>query len=360
MSENADKESKIFPPTPRRIKKAREDGQVGKSNEVPTAATMLISAIAIAATGPEIMRAMMTCTTTAFQRSVEAAYDMNPVWNVFVNSIVALGWAFMPFVALLFVALLAAHIGQTGLLIAPKSLMPKASRLNAFKKIKDILGPAPALMRTTVAALKIGFVGLVVVAVIMDDLGELQTAASREPAALLLSLGNAIVKLMFATGLALAVVAVIDFTYQRTRYINNLKMTREEVKKENKDEEGTPEVKQRRKNMYRELTLNRVLEAVPNADVVVTNPTHFAVALRYEQGHDAAPRVVAKGQDALALQIRRIARKNGVPMIENRPLARALWRKVRVGRVIPLDLYEAVAAVLAHVYRIKQREGVRA
>ena len=357
MSENADKQSKIFDPSPRRIRKAREDGQVGKSNEVATAATVLISAIAIAMTGEQIMTAFMNTTTTAFTRAPDAAVDFSAVLDVFVTGMISIGWSLVPFACLLMITLVAAHVGQTGLLIAPKALAPDLGRLNAFKKIKDILGPTPALMRTAVAILKIFFVGLVVTVVVLGDLDELRQAASREPATLLVSLGQSIVKLMFAAGIALAVVAVINFIYQHPRYINNLKMTHEEVKQENKEDEGSPETKSRRKSMYRELTLNKVLEEVPKADVVVTNPTHFAVALRYEQGVDAVLRVVAKGLDALALQIRRVARKNGVPVIENRPLARGLWRKVKVGRLIPLDLYEAVAAVLAHVYRIRQQQG---
>jgi flagellar biosynthetic protein FlhB len=360
VSENADKQSKIFDPSPRRIRKAREDGQVAKSNEVATAATVLISAIAITVSGEGIMKAFMDTTTTAFRRSVDAAVDFQAVWDMFSYSMITIGWSLAPFACLLFVALIAAHMGQVGILIAPKALAPKMDRLNAFKKIKEILGPTQALMRATVAFLKILFVGIVVAMVVLEDIDELRRAASKEPSALLISLGYSVIKLMFAAGIALSVVAVIDFIYQRTRYINNLKMTRDEVKQENKEEEGMPEVKSRRKSLYRELTLNKVLEAVPNADVVVTNPTHFAVALRYEQGSDVAPRVVAKGRDNLALQIRRIARKHGVPIVENRPLARGLWRKVKVGRMIPLDLYEAVAAVLAHIYRIKQRlEGTR-
>ena len=132
-------------------------------------------------------------------------------------------------------------------------------------------------------------------------------------------------------------------------------MTHEEVKRENKEEEGSPEVKARRKSLYRELTLNKVLDEVPNADVIVTNPSHYAVALRYSADKDLAPRVVAKGVDQMALTIRRIARRNGVPVMENRKLARTLHRKVKVGRLIPMEMYEAVAAVLAHVYRLKRR-----
>ena len=174
MSENADKQSKIFDPSPRRIRKAREDGQVGKSNEVATAATVLISAIAIAMTGEQIMTAFMNTTTTAFTRAPDAAVDFSAVLDVFVTGMISIGWSLVPFACLLMITLVAAHVGQTGLLIAPKALAPDLGRLNAFKKIKDILGPTPALMRTAVAILKIFFVGLVVTVVVLGDLDELR------------------------------------------------------------------------------------------------------------------------------------------------------------------------------------------
>ena len=132
-------------------------------------------------------------------------------------------------------------------------------------------------------------------------------------------------------------------------------LTRDEVKRENREDEGSPELKGFRKRRAREISLNQVIREVPKADVIVTNPTHFAVALRYQQGKDVAPRVVSKGVESMALNIRRIARQNGVPIVENRRLARTLHRKVRVGHLVPPDFFEAVAEVLAHVYRIRQR-----
>jgi len=170
----------------------------------------------------------------------------------------------------------------------------------------------------------------------------------------MLAVADAVIRIMLAAGFALIVVALIDYSYQRTRWFNQLKMTREEVKQEHKEQEGSPEIKSKRKSMYRELTLNRVMEEVPLADVIVTNPTHFAVALRYDSDKEGAPRVVAKGLDAMALVIRRVARQNSVPIVENRPLARALHREVKVGRPIPESFYQAVAEVLAYVYRIRR------
>lgn len=355
MSDNADQESKTFDPTPRRLKKSREDGEVAKSREVATAAIVLAGGIAFLATGQAVMASLVGGAQSAFSRSGEAAADMGASLDVLVTLVVEVGVALIPFTLLVLGAAVLAHIAQAGILIAPKALLPKFSRINPFSRMKEVLGPAPALMRAGVALLKIIFVGLVVAAVASTEVSDVELAGSRGMDAMLLRLGSAVIRVLLSAGLALCVVALIDFSWQRYRHIKKLKMTREEIKQENKDEEGAPEIKGKRKHMYRELTLNRVLEEVPRADVVVTNPSHFAVALRYEAGQDGAPRVVAKGIDALALTIRRVARQNSVPIVENRLLARALWRKVKVGRPIPTKHFQAVAEVLAHVYRIKHR-----
>lgn len=355
MSENADPQAKIFDPTPRRIRQARDEGQVAKSREIPTAAVVLAAGIAIFTTGQSIFAALMNSTTHTFRNAASASNDLNGAISGLTDSLVAVGMALIPFFLMVCGAALLGHIGQTGILVAPKAIAPKFERINPFKRIKEVLGPANAGMRTGVALLKMLFIGVVVGMVAADELAAVQSAATRGVAPMLMGLGSACVRVMLSAGIAFCVPALIDFTWQRHKHNKQLKMTREEIKKESREDEGSPEMKGKRKQMHRELTLNRVLEEVPNADVIVTNPTHFAVALRYEQGVDFAPRVVAKGTDAMAMTIRRIARQNSVPIVENRRLARTLHRTVKVGRSVPNELFAAVAEVLAYVYRLKAR-----
>ena len=355
MSDTADKQSKTFDPTPRRLRQARDEGQVAKSSEVATAGVVLAAGVAMIATGKGVVVALTRGARAAFERSSEAAVDIGATGEVLSETLSSVGLALIPFVFLVLVAAVLCHVGQTGFMLSPKALAPKFSRINPFSRIKEVLGPVPAGMRMLVALLKMAFVGMVVFAVASGEIEDVQLAASRGANSMLMRLGASVIRVFLAAGVALCIIALIDFAYQKNRHITNLKMTRDEVKRENREEDGAPELKNRRKHMHRELTLNRVLEEVPKADVIVTNPTHFAVALRYEAGRDVAPRVVAKGVDALALTIRKIARKHTVPIVENRPLARALWRKVKVGRPVPTEHFQAVAQVLAHVYRIKQR-----
>jgi flagellar biosynthetic protein FlhB len=160
-----------------------------------------------------------------------------------------------------------------------------------------------------------------------------------------------------ATTVVITMMAIPDYIWQRKQMDEQLKMTRQEYKRDQEEQEGKPLIKQRRRQMHRDLSLNKIIENVPQADVIVTNPTHFAVAIKYDPEAGRAPIVTAKGTDALAMQIRGIARRHGVPIVENRPLARTLWRKVKVGKQIPSQLFQAVAEVLAKVYRRKRASG---
>ncbi len=357
MSDTADKQSKTFDPTPRRLKQARDEGQVAQSKEVPTAVMVMAAGIACYATGQNVMSALLNGAAHTFRRSVDASADMSVAIEAFGSTMGSLAAALMPFTLMILAGATLANLVQTGIVVSPKALAPKWERIDPIKRFKELLGPGPALMRVSVAVLKLIFIGIVVGLVAAEEISDVQLIGSRDVSFMLGRLGSAIVKILISAGLALCIVALIDFAYQKHRHISQLKMTRDEVKKEQKEDEGTPEVKSKRKVMHRELSMNRIMQEVPNADVIVTNPTHFAVALRYDTGSDFAPRVVAKGTDQLAMTIRRIARKNGVPVVENRLLARTLWRKVKVGRYIPMDLFQAVAEVLAHVYRIKKRLG---
>jgi len=355
MSDSPEKHEKVFDPTPRRLQEAKDDAQVCKSREVGTAAMVLAAAIGVVMTGQAFMATLVNGARESFIRAPEAAAGVQPIIDVFTAYIGKLAWVLTPLIGLMLLVAVLSNIGQTGVVFSMKAVKPKWDNVNPFKKIKELFSPAQASMKVATAVLKIGFVGTVVAIIVADELQDIQLVATRDVDRIASDLDSAAVRILLSTGICLCVVGVIDFIYQKRRYIQNLKMTHEEIKRERKDSEGSPELKGRRKSMHRDLTLNKVLKEVPRADVVVTNPTHYAVALRYIQGVDSAPRVVAKGVDSLALTIRQIARRNNVPIVENRPLARVLWRKVKVGRGVPMDLFQAVAEVLAHVYRLRQR-----
>ena len=355
MSDQPEKYAKVYDPSPQRLQKAKDDGNVCKSKEVATAAMAMASGVGVLVVGHQFFGVLMDGATEAFSRSHEAAGGIQPIIEVFRGFSGNIALVLTPLIAIMLITAVLANVGQTGVIFSMKAIQPKLERVNPFKKIKELFSPTQASMRVLVAIMKLAFVGIVVAIIVADELSDVQLLASRDVDTIALDLGLAAVRILMATGISLCIVALIDFIYQKKRYIENLKMTHEEVKRERKDNEGSPEIKGKRKSMYRQLTLNRVLDEVPKADVVVTNPTHYAVALRYVQGADAAPRVVAKGVDSLALTIRKIARRNNVPVVENRPLARVLWRKVKVGHGVPVDFYQAVAEVLAHVYQLRQK-----
>ncbi|MFT5431859.1 MAG: flagellar biosynthetic protein FlhB [Myxococcota bacterium] len=356
-----DKQSKTFDPTPARIDKARRDGDVAKSREVSTAATILFAGIGFWLTGTHIMDALVLASRSAMRQTAAAAGDITVVFRVFATSMLEVAIATGPLIGLIVFSGTMGHLAQTGILIVPKKLAPDPSRLNLVKGLGNILGPSAALMRTAVALLKMSLVGVAVMLVLSLQLDGLHLTVVHPIEQTLGTLGKAVLQLLFAAGIALCLVAVVDFIYQRVKHKNKLKMSRDEMKRESRENDGSPEIKQKRKSMYRSLTMNRIIEEVPHADVIITNPTHYAVALRYEPGRDVAPRVVAKGVDAMALTIRKIARKHGVPIIENRPLARGLHAKVKAGHPIPADYFSAVAQVLGQVFRKNPRRngGIR-
>ena len=244
---------------------------------------------------------------------------------------------------------------QTGFNWAPKAMAIKLDRLNPAQRFKDIFGFKKLTINTLLSSAKIFAAGFIVWLILQDKMVAIAALPLGTFEGAMRLLVSEITELFLWVTVTLAIIAAADYVWQKYQLTDSLKMTREEMKRERIEEEGQPEIRGRRKQMHRELSMNRILEEVPQADVIVTNPTHFAVALRYRPGQDKAPMVTAKGADELAAHIRAIARQNGVPIIEHRPLARTLWRKVKVGRAVPSNLYQAVAEVLARVYRSRRK-----
>jgi flagellar biosynthetic protein FlhB len=244
---------------------------------------------------------------------------------------------------------------QTGLRFTPKKLEPKISELSVVKGFKRIFS-ANSLMEFLKSLFKIIvvlFVGLIAVVPFMRSPPQMVDAP------LVVTLTHAhdmVVLLLAAVVIALLLLAAADFAWQRHQHRNQLKMSKQEMKDEHKDQEGDPQVKSKIRQLRAQRSRQRMMSAVPEASVVVTNPTHFAVALQYEMESMAAPTVVAKGQDLIALKIREIAKENDVPIVENPPLARALYKAVEIDDEIPQEHYKAVAEVIGYVMKLKQKD----
>ncbi len=353
MGEHTEREERKFDPTPRRIDEARRQGRVAQSRDLNGSVQLAVGLIVAATVGPWWVRRTASAVARLLERVGEAPGG-TPRWGDAVA--LALRGMLLPALALcaaLGVGAVAASMLQTRLLFAPEAVLPRWENVDPLRRARDLFAPSKLGVRLAIVVARL-LLPAAALWLVLAHFMPLLAATSRGSLASLLAALGRVGGVEWGVAAALFVaVALADYAWQRHQWWSNLKMTYEEYKRERIEQEGQPEVKQRRRRMHRELTLNQVIEAVPKATVVVTNPTHIAVALRYRSGIDRAPVVVAKGVDAMALQIRSIARRHGVPIVEHRPLARTLWRTVRVGRPISSNLYRAVAEVLARVYRAR-------
>lgn len=336
-------------PTPRARRRARREGHVARSQEVGVAAALLAAALGIRLCFPSAARSV-----ASGMRDLLAAAPSAPSLSVagrIVREMVLVGA--VPFIAIGVVLALAGGLAQSGFVLAPGALRPKLSRLSPRQNLER-LRPGVLGWEAARSVMKLGLLAILAWGPIREAIVDAGRAGS---------LGHAVSAFgehawaILARAAAFAVlVAVADYAFARVRTRRSQRMTRREVLEEHKETEGDPLVRMHRRRRHRELSRNRMLVEVASADVVVTNPTHLAVALRYRPG-EPAPRVVAKGADRFARKIRAVAYRHGVFVREEAPLARALYRRCRVGQFIPPALYEAVALVLAIAYR-RRRQGV--
>lgn len=356
MAEETGQERNL-PPTPKRLADARREGQVPRSRDL--AHLLLLGG---AAAGMMLLAAPLGTSTlklVATGLTFDAAFLADPTRIVARagDLVLAAALHLAPLLAVMALAAVAAPLALGGWTFVPSVVAPKPERLNPANGIKRMFSAAALveLAKVMLIALLLATVGGFYVYSNLSEFAQL--AHESLPAAMshfgvLLAFGFA---LLVAT---LAATAAIDVPFQIYRHRSKLKMTLEEVRRENKETEGDPHIKARIRSAQREMARKRMMAAVPNADVVVTNPTHYAVAIKYLEGRSAAPIVVAKGADAIAEKIKELARAHGVPRLEAPPLARALYRHVELGAEIPAALYGAVAQVLAYVFGLKC--GIRA
>lgn len=350
-----DDDGKTEDPTPTRLAEVQKRGDTPLSKELVQGGVLVIAAIALRWCGGWLIETLGALLRSNLQ--VDPGRRVDSIGAACQSLAHAATTVALP-LGLLFVLLVGATLlfgyGQIGVHWAGEAVGWKLERVNPFTNFRRVLNPQ-SLARTAFAALKL----LVLLLVLWLALGhrwpELLMLHERGVPAGAHEIADLVLSLLLWVGVVVFVLALGDFAWQRWDFLQRNKMTKQEVEDERKRSEGDPTMKQRQRRARNELLKQRMLTAVPKADVIVVNPTHFSVALRYDRKRDAAPTVVAKGQDEVALQIREIARQHGVPLMSDPPLARALYRAVKVGQAIPEKFYQAVATVLSHVYRLKGR-----
>ncbi len=338
--------------TPKRLKEARDKGQVARSREFNTTAVMLASAAAVLLLGPALAGDIADLVRDALVIERDRLFDPQYLAVALAETATAALAAIAPFLVVTFIAALLAPIVIGGWAFSFKAIAPKLEKLNPVKGLKRVFG-ARGLMELAKAMAKFLFVGAVSV-VLLKQLANDFLQLSREPVGMaLIDAASLIAWSLLILSAPLLVIAAIDVPFQLFQHAKQLKMTRQEVRDEHKETDGNPELKGRIRALQQEVASRRMMEEVPKADVVITNPTHFAVALSYDETSMGAPRVVAKGADEVAARIRAVALDNEVPLFSAPPLARALHAGTRLGQEIPAELYTAVAQVLAYVYQLR-------
>ncbi len=342
--------------TPKRREDARKEGNVLRSMEINSAFAMLFGFLILAIWGPGMWRALVNDVTVRLQTMGEVGtrdFTNEVAMNMFIDVVRIMAIVTAPVMFGMLVVGVLASVVQVKPKVTPSVIKPRFSKMNPINGAKQKFGPA-ALFELVKNLLKMIVVGVPAGLLLWGRRDELLALGDAEP----IAAAALVVDLTMAIGFRVAGIyvgiAILDYLYQRHRYEKNLKMTKHEVKQEMKQQELSPELKAAQRRRQRDMARRRMLDDVPTADVIITNPTHYAVALKYDSER-GAPQVVAKGVDLLALRIREIADTAGVQRVENRPLARELYATVEVGNLIPAELYAAVAEVLAYVYRVEER-----
>lgn len=346
------KDNKTEKATDHRRHKAREEGQVARSRELSATAALMAGVLVLCANGPEDLARWRQFFRTALDCAVTNQLSMaTPLFPA--TARLVLGWSWKPLMAAWGVAVLATLV-QGGILFAPKLLQPDVNKLNPAKRLGQIFGMMTIvqLLKALIPGSAIVFVAVNVIRREWPQLGLGLWASPRQLSAHLFAL---VFEIFWKSSLIMLAWSAVDYFAALRKFEDDLRMSKEDVKEEMKQMDGNPATKARIRRLQRQARRNRMLKDTRRATVVVTNPTHFAVALEYGEAM-AAPTVVAKGQNLLAQQIKEIARWEGIPVIENPPLAQSLYRTVEVGQAIPEKLYAAVAEVLAYVFKMKARQ----
>jgi flagellar biosynthetic protein FlhB len=348
-------DEKTEKPTPRRLQEARKKGNIAKSTDINTAVVLLVGVFLVKWQFGAIGERMTAITYQALGQLPKEDFTTTTLMTVFVHLSLQYAMIVGPILLVLLLAGLAANYLQVGILFTAEPLQPKLEKINPIAGFKRLFSRR-SVIETLKAILKMTVVGYLAYKVLVDRYAELTATVLADRSSMAMLFGAVGWEIAWKSVLALLVFGVLDYFYQRWEHEKGLKMTKQEVKDEAKQSEGDPMVKGRIRRLQREAARRRMMNEVPKATVVITNPTHFAIALKYDRGDMEAPRCVAKGMDLVAQKIKAIAAEHDVPMVENVPLARALYKKVEIDEEIPEDMYAAVAEILVMVDRMNKKK----
>jgi flagellar biosynthetic protein FlhB len=353
-------EDRTEPATAKRREEARQRGEVAKSPELTSALVLLAGLYGLRYCGESLMNGLRDLTQTSLSNlSAFQATELG-VRTLFTGLLIKTTTLMTPVMLVLSAMAVVASAAQVGLILSSKPLSPDLSRIDPLKGLQRLCSMR-SLVELGKSLLKVLLVGYVLRKVLIGALPQLQDLQNADFVTSLGVAGSIAWDMARQTAIMLVIVGAVDYVVQRRQHEARLRMTKQEVKQEAKEQEGDPQIKGKIRQRQREMARGRMMQAVPSATAVVTNPTHIAVALSYDGGKMAAPKVVAKGQGLVAQRIKEIAQEHRVPIIENKPLARGLYKEVEIGDSVPPDLYKAVAEVLAFVYKLsgKVPQGMR-
>ncbi len=353
MAEGDSGQEKTEEPTARRLEKAREEGQVARSKELGTMAVLMSGAVGLLLFGGWIAEALLSILRESFLLDRQDIYDSNQMGAHILSSAEAIAWASLPFFLLMLVAAIVGHTALGGFLFSWKTVQPKFSKLNPIEGLKRIVSPN-SLVELVKAILKIALVVTIAIFLLMAQTDSLLHLPQEPLRPAIVKAASILAWAFLILSCSMIVVAAIDIPWQIHAHKKKLKMTRQEVKDEMKDIEGKPEIKSKIRRLQMEASQRRMMQDVPDADVVITNPDHFAVALKYDSDVMAAPIMLAKGADHVAMKIKEIANVHDIEILSAPPLARAIYYHTEIGHEIPAGLYMAVAQALAYVFQLKR------
>lgn len=340
--------------TPKKREESRKKGQVAKSSDMNTAVSLFIMFMFLTFGMGYMGNRLRSMMQDTLQNKLTYQLTPESISTMFHSMTMEVGKIVFPVLLCGFIGAILPNLVQVGFMFTSEAIQAKLDRMDPLKGFKRIYS-IRAIVELLKSLLKIGSVGLIVYIVFSLHKNQLLLLPEKPIQNSILIIGKTVTQMGLSVSIFLIFLGLMDYFYQRYDYEKNIRMSKQEIKDEYKKIEGDPKIKARIKEKQRQIAMQRMMQQVPNADVVITNPTHYAVALLYEDGKMNAPIVVAKGADYVALKIKEIAKKHDVVIVERRPLARALYHELEIGDPVPEEFFRAVAEILAYVYRLKKK-----